>query len=125
MKIDYIEEVNDFGDSIVRLYNGSKTQSAKLKVAIEKIILKNRQSLLLNSLDFIEESDISLTFHIAMYDEGITSEDDENFNCHLTLTAYRKMIAFIIPFTKKDTKAFQRLYDADNNIDLMFVPSGT
>jgi hypothetical protein len=125
MKLDYIEEVNDFGDSIVRIYNGSKAQSSKFKAAIEKIILKNRQSLLLNSLDFIEEGEITLTFHIAMEDEGITTDDEENFNCHLTLTAYRKMVEMIIPFTKKDTKAFQRLYDADNNIDLMFVPSGT
>lgn len=125
MKLDYIEEVNDFGDSIVRIYNGSKTQSSKFKAAIEKIILKERKSLLLNSLDFIEESDICLTFHIAMDDEGITTEDDENFHCHLTLTAYRKMVELIIPFTKKETKAFQRLYEADNNIDLMFVPSGT
>lgn len=125
MKLDYIDEVNDFGDAIVRLYKGSKAQSSKFKAAIEKTILKNRQPLLLHTFDWIEESEITLTFHIAMADEGITTDDNENFNCHLTLTAYRKMVELIIPFTKKDTKAFQRLYDADNPIDLMFIPAGT
>ncbi len=125
MKIDYIDEVNDFGDTIVRLYNGNKAQSSKFKAAIEKYILKNRTSLLLNSLDFIEESPVTLTFYIALEDEGITTEDNKHFECRLTLTAYRKMVELILPFTKKETKAFQRLYDADNPIDLMFVPAGT
>ena len=125
MKIDYIDEGNDFGDSIVRIFHGNKAQSVKFKAAIEKTILKNRQPLVLNSLPFIEESEVNLTFLIALEDEGITTDDNENFFCYLTLTAYRKMVELITPFTKKDTKAFQRLYDADNNIDLMFVPSGT
>lgn len=125
MKIDYIDEVNDFGDTIVRLYDGNKAQSSKFKAAIEKYILKNRTSLLLNSLDFIEESPVTLTFYIALEDEGITTEDNEHFECRLTLTAYRKMVELILPFTKKETKSFQRLYDADNPIDLMFVPAGT
>lgn len=124
MKLEYLEDVNEYGDDVIRLYDFDKTQAAKLSSAIQNTVIENEQSLDLSSLDFIECVNCRLILHIAEDDEGILTHDQKVFFCDLTVSGYRNMICLMEPFTKKDTRSFQMLYDLDTEIDFLFSPYG-
>lgn len=124
MKLEYLEDVNEYGDDVIRLYDFDKTQAAKLSSVIQKTVIENEQSLDLSRLDFIECVNCRLILHIAEDDEGILTHDQKVFFCDLTVNGYRNMIRLMEPFTKKDTRSFQMLYDLDTEIDFLFSPYG-
>ena len=127
MKLEFIYEVNEYGDQLIRLYDFDKTEAAKFRDAINETIIKNQQSLDLNSLDFIEPVNCKLVLHIAEGEEedaGIMTQDNLLFFCDLGLDGYKKMVQLIEPFCKKDLRNFQMLYDLDTQIDFLFSPYG-
>jgi hypothetical protein len=124
MKLEYLEDVNEYGDDVIRLYDFDKTQAAKLSSVIQNTIIENEQSLDLSTLDFIECVNCKLILHISEDDEGILTHDQKVFFCDLTVNGYRNMIRLMEPFTKKDTRSFQMLYDLDTEIDFLFSPYG-
>ncbi|HEX8515440.1 MAG TPA: hypothetical protein VF868_04515 [Bacteroidia bacterium] len=124
MKLEYLEDVNEYGDSVVRLYDFDKLQAQLFKDAVNDSILKNSRSLDLNSLDFIEPVNCKLILHLAEEDEGILTDDKKVFFCDLTKSGYENMIRLIEPFCKKEMRSYQTLYDLDNEIDFIFSPYG-
>lgn len=127
MKLEFIYEVNEYGDQLIRLYDFDKAEAAKFRDAISETIIKNQQSLDLLSLDFIEPVNCRLILHIAEGEEedaGIMTQDNLLFFCDLSLDAYKKMVQLIEPFCKKDLRNFQMLYDLDTQIDFLFSPYG-
>jgi hypothetical protein len=125
MKLDYIDNVNNYGEDIVRLYDFKKEEALRFKEAIEETIIARNEELQLELLDFIEPRNCYLTLRLYDTDEGIQTLDNINFYCFLTLEAYKEMVKLIEPFCKKDTKAYQILYDIDTPIDFLFAPAGT
>ncbi len=125
MQIDFIHNINNFDESVVRLYNFDRFQSNEFKLAIEQTILTENEPLDLNTLPFVEVVMCNLVLRIADEDIGIEELEKATFYCDLTLDAYRKMVKLIEPFCKKESSAHQWLYDVDTHIDLLFVPSGT
>lgn len=45
MQLDYIENVNEYGDSIVRLYDFDKAQAEKFRQAIQQTIIAKKKNL--------------------------------------------------------------------------------
>jgi len=125
MELDYIDNINDFGEDVVRLYNFKKEEATLFCNAVQQTIITNKEELQLDLLDFIEPRNCYLTLRLSETDEGILTNDQINFYCFLTLEGYKEMIKLIEPFCKKDTKAFQILYDIDTPIDFLFAPAGT
>jgi hypothetical protein len=125
MKLDYIDEINEYGEDVVRLYEFKKEEAILFKEAIEKTIIKKQEELQLEGLEFIESRNCYLTLRLSESDEGILTLDNLNFYCFLTLDGYKEMIKLIEPFCKKDMKAYQLLYDIDTPIDFLFAPAGT
>lgn len=124
MKLDYIENINAYGDNVVRLYDFEMAEANKFSSLIQQLIT-NALSIDLSSIDFIEARNCNLILRICDTDEGITSENDVDFYCDLTVAAYKNMLKLIEPFCKKNTKAHQFLYDVDSSTDLLFSPAGT
>ncbi|MES2837733.1 MAG: hypothetical protein V4667_09430 [Bacteroidota bacterium] len=124
MKLDYIENINAYGDNVVRLYDFEMAEANKFSSLIQQLIT-NALSIDLSSIDFIEARNCNLILRICDTDEGITSENDVDFYCDLTVAAYKNMLKLIEPFCKKKTKAHQFLYDVDSPTDLLFSPAGT
>ena len=122
MKLDFLDEVNEYGDQLIRLYEFDKTEAEKLRKAIEENLIDKNISLDLTTLDFIEAVNCKLILHLAEEDEGIITQDHKVFFCDLTKEGYRKMLRLIEPFCLKDTRGSQILYDLDNPIDLLFAP---
>jgi len=125
MQLDFIENINAYEESVVRLYDFDKAQAIQFRDLIQHGIVDNKFKLNLSSFDFIEARNCNLIMGIGNDDEGIISADNETFYCILSLESYKKMILLLEPFCQKETKAYQYLYEVDTPIDLLFAPAGT
>lgn len=124
MKLEFIEEVNEYGDQMVRLFGFDKTEATRFRDAVQQVIIDQNKSLDLSSLDFIEITNCKLILHIAEEDEGIITQDYQLFFCDLTINGYKNMVRLIEPYCLKDSRSFQMLYELDTEIDFQFEPSG-
>lgn len=125
MGLDYIANINAYGENVVRLYAFDKSEAIKFRDLIEGTIVKGKRKLDLSTVDFIERRNCNLILGIYESDEGIFSMDGETFYCALTLDGYKNMLTLLAPFCKKDTKGHQYLYDIDNPTDFLLSPAGT
>jgi hypothetical protein len=125
MELDYIENINEFGENIVRLYNFDKSEAKLFRELIKDTIINRKHKLDLSQVDFIERRNCNLILGLFRTDEGILSKDNRTFYCILTLESYKNILKLLEPFCKKETKAHQFLYDIDNPTDFLFSPAGT
>lgn len=125
MELDYIDNINEFGENVVRLYNFDKCEAIKLRELIKDTIVNRKQKLDLSQVDFIETRNCNLILGLFKTDEGILSKDNKTFYCALTLESYNKILKLLEPFCVKETKGYQYLYDIDNPTDFLFSPAGT
>ena len=125
MKLDYIPNINTHNESVVRLYGFRKEVAGDFMYLLEERLLEDFGELDLSTVDFIEARNCNLVFRLSTDDEGIHSEDNKTFYCDLSEESYQNMIQLIEPFTKKDMRAHQYLYDIDNPTDLLFCPSAS
>ncbi len=125
MELDFIEDINEFGENVVRLYNFDKRQVIKFRELIKDTIVNRKQRLDLSQVDFIEKRNCNLILGLFKTDEGILSVDNKTFYCALTLESYNNMLKLLDPFCEKETKGYQYLYDIDNPTDFLFSPAGT
>ena len=125
MQLDYIHNINNSGEHMVRLYNFDMLQAIQFRKHIQDVILIKNKPLNINELDFIEARNCELTLRIADDDIGIVTEDTVLFFCDLTLEGFQEMVELLAPFCLKETKGYQWLYDIDSEIDFLFSPGGT
>jgi len=125
MELDYIPDINEYGENVVRLYNFDMNQAIKFRDLIKESIVNKKQKLDLSKVDFIEPRNCNLILGIFESDEGIFTFDGNAFFCALTLEGYIKMLKLLEPFCNKETKGHQYLYDIDNHTDFLFSPAGT
>jgi len=125
LELDFIDNINEFGENVVRLYNFDKFQAIKFRDLIKDTIVKRKQKLDLSQVDFIETHNCNLILGLFKKDEGIFSVDKKTFYCALTLEGYNNLLNLIEPFCEKDSKGYQYLYDIDNPTDFLFAPAGT
>ena len=123
MKIDYQENINEFGENVVRIYDFNKEEAGYFRDLIREIIVNRNLKLDLSQADFINTEKINIILGIYKEDEGILTEDNQTFFCLLTKVQYEKMLNLIEPFCHKESKGFQYLYEVDNPTDLLFVPA--
>ncbi len=125
MKLDYIENTNEYGDDMVRLYEFNREQSIKFKQFVQDFLDSGENQINLTEVDFIESRNCTLIFFISEEDEGIVSVDGLNFYCNLTRKGYKQMILLLDPFCKRETSGYQYLYDIDSPTDFLFSPAGS
>ena len=124
MELDYIENVNEFDEHVVRLYNFNQAEAIQFRDLILEVI-HNNHKLDLEKLDFVRSRNCNLVLGIFGSDEGIFSKDDETFFCALTKEGYQNIVKLLEPYCTQEKKTHQYLYDLDNNINLLFAPEGT
>ena len=84
MKIGYVKNINEYGESLLRLYNFDKRQSIQFRDMLLEVVVNRQQKLDLSTVDFIEEGDVNLVLGLFRTDEGILTRDYKNFICALT-----------------------------------------
>ena len=124
MELDYIENVNEFDEHVVRLYNFSQTEVIQFRDLILEVI-NNNIKLNLEKLDFIKTRNCNLILGLWDSDEGIFTKDNETFFCALTKEGYQNIIKLLAPYCTQEKRKSQYLYDLDNNINLLLAPNGT
>ena len=85
MELDYIENINEYGENVVSLYNFDKAQAIKFRDLIKDTILIRKHKLDLSHVDFIERRNCNLILGLFKTDEGILSKDNNTFYCMLTI----------------------------------------
>ena len=125
MQLDFIDNINEYGENVVRLYNFDKYEAIQFRDLIKVTIVERKQKLVLSEVDFIETRNCNLILGLFKTDEGIFSVDQKTFYCALTLEGYHNLLDLIEPFCNKDSKGYQYLYDIDNPTDFLFAPAGT
>ncbi len=125
MELDYIENVNEHEENVVRLYNFNKAEAILFRDLIKEVIINNKKRLDLSEVDFITPRNCNLIFGLFNSDEGILTKDNETFFCVLTLESYVHMVELIAPFCKKESRGYQYLYDVDTPTDLLFSPTAS
>ena len=125
MELDFRDNINEYGENVVRLYNFDKYEAIKFRDLIKDTIVDKKQKLVLSQVDFIETRNCNLVLGLFKTDEGIFSVDQKTFYCALTLEGYHNLLDLIEPFCEKDKRGYQYLYDIDNPTDFLFAPSGT
>ena len=125
MTLDYIDNINAYGENIVRLYGFDRAQADKFRQTIEQTIIINKKQLDLTTTDFIKARNCNLTLRISNEDIGIQTTDKVNFFCDLTIKGYEQMVSLLKPFCAKETIGYQWLYDIDTSTDFLFSPAGT
>ncbi|AWV97383.1 hypothetical protein [Arcticibacterium luteifluviistationis] len=125
MILDYLPEINNFGEKLIRLYDFDSKQAMAFAKVLKKVVIEDLQVLDLSTLDFIEKKNCNLILRLSYEDEGIRTNNEETFYCDLTLDSFVKMLELIRPFCTKETRSHQHLYDIDTPIDFLFSPLGT
>jgi hypothetical protein len=120
MKLKFLKNINEFEEHAIRLNDFDKVQAGLFLQIIQQLSTKRKTEIELSDYDFIESVNCRLILRISETDEGIVTEDLKHFYCDLTAEAYAEMGKLIEPFIKKETDAFQYLYDLDNPIDFIF-----
>ena len=123
MKIDYIENYNEFDENLVRLFAFDKAEAIKFRDLLIEVVILKKQKLDLSQVDFIEPVNCNLILGLFKTDEGILTKDNQTFFCILTLEGFQNMVKLIEPFCKKEARSYQYLYDIDNPTELLFSPS--
>ena len=132
MKLEFLDDISDGGrftgvvtDQLVRLFDFDRNQAAMFRQAIHQTIIEKGQSLDLSKLGFVETINCQLTLQLSDNSRGITSPDQYNFICSLTIHDYANMIYLLEPFCMTDSSGYQWLYDIDTPIEFLFSPDGT
>ena len=125
MELDYIENVNELDENVVRLYNFDKAEAIKFRDLIKDTIIDKKQKLDLSEVDFIKPRNCNLLFGLFKSDEGILTKDNQTFFCILTMKSFVNMVQLLEPFCQKESRGYQYLYDIDNPTDLLFSPTAT
>lgn len=125
MRLDYIEDTDEYGDDMVRLYDFKQVESIKFRQFVKDFLDSGEDQINLTEVDFIEPRNCALILCISDEDEGIVTNDGVNFYCNLTRSGYLKMILLLDPFCKRETSGYQYLYDIDSPTDFLFSPAGS
>lgn len=125
MKLEFLDEVNEYGDQVIRLFHFDKSEAIQFRDAVQNTIVDQNKSLDLLTLDFIEHINCKLILHLSETDEGIITMDYQTFFCDLTMDGYKNIVRLIEPFCIKESKSFVMLYDIDTQIDFLFSPYGS
>ncbi len=125
MKLDYVDGLNGYGENIVRLYDFGIEDTIAFRDTLVEFINNEIPYIKLTDLSFIEARNCTLALFKSEADEGIISEDDENFFCAMTIDGYKRMVELIEPFCYKETKSYQFLYELDILTDFLFSPAGS
>ena len=83
MQLDFIDNINEYGENVVRLFNFDKYEAIKFRDLIKDTIVERKQKLVLSQVDFIEIHNCNLILGLFKTDEGIFSVDHKSFfgNC--------------------------------------------
>ena len=123
MKLEFVANVNEYDEHVVKLSDFDSAQAKKLQSLINYLITDKDKFINITTLDFIQAVNCKMILRVAEEDLGIWTTDNIHFICDLTINGYKNIIKLIEPFCKRESKGYQYLYDLDTPIDFLFSGS--
>jgi hypothetical protein len=120
LKLEFLENVNEYDEHIIKLSDFDSAQAIQFRDWISHLITGKEKYLNITTLDFIKPINCKVILRVAEEDLGIWTTDKEHFICDLTIEGYKNIIKLIEPFCKRESKGYQYLYDLDTPIDFLF-----
>ncbi|MBL7892042.1 MAG: hypothetical protein JNL63_05390 [Bacteroidia bacterium] len=120
MKLEFLKNINEYNEHAIRLFDFNSSQANEFRHTIDGLIANREDHIDLSSLDFIQSINCKLTLRVGQSDEGISTVDELNFFCDLTINNYKNMMQLLSPFCRKESSGYQWLYDIDTPIDFLF-----
>jgi hypothetical protein len=124
MKLEFLKNINEYDEHAVRLSDFNSAQATLFHNSLVHFISNKNNYLDVSALDFITPVNCRLILRITSEDIGISTTDRVNFFCDLTLGTYRVMEDLLKPFSGKESKGYQWLYDIDTPIGFL-LSAGT
>lgn len=125
MKLDFKDNLNQYGDNILRLFDFKMAEAILLRDVIIKFLEGDNPYLKFDDLEFIESVGCCLTFAIHEEDLGVVTRDKKDFFCAMTKEGFEGILKLLQPYCEKECKGYQYLYDIDSHTDLVLAPVGT
>lgn len=120
MKLEFLKNINRYDEHAIRLSDFNSSQASLFSKAIYGLVADSKNNLDLSALDFIHHVNCHLTLRASIEDIGISTTDNVNFFCDLTINTYQNIIGLLEPFLRKESKGYQWLYDIDTPIGFLF-----
>lgn len=79
MKLEYLTDINEHNDSLIRIFDFKINEVALLKNEIQQKVIQNKSDLDFSEIEFIEQINCKLTLRVRVQDKGILSNDKYNF----------------------------------------------
>lgn len=126
MKLEYLQDTNQYGDPLIRLYDFNMLEVGDLQKEITEKIIKEKALLELHNLTFVAPINCKLTLRVSEEDHGITGNDIEGFYCDLTTERYAEMVEILEPFHRDITPGRSNwLYDLNVPCEFLISPDGS
>jgi hypothetical protein len=119
MKLEFSENVNEYDEHIIRLSEFDAAQVKKFQAWVNQLATGKETYINITTLDFMKAINCKVILRVSKEDRGIWTTDRVHFICDLTIEGYKKMISLLEPFSKKESKSYQYLYDLDTPIDFL------
>lgn len=120
MKLEFLKNVSAYDEHVMRLSDFNSSQALMFFGIINRLVRHSDTPVDLNTLGFIRSVNCNLVLRTAEDDIGISTEDNINFCCDLTVKSYKAIESLVEPFCKKESKGYQWLYDIDTPIAFLF-----
>lgn len=131
MKLEFLNDITHGGafpdaepKQLIRLFAFNVHEVIHLRDLIRKNLVETSSVLNLHHLNFIEPINCKLQFCISDFDIGISTTDNLDFKCQLTVKGYNEMIHFLEPFCDRDTSGYQWICEGESPIELLLSNGG-
>ena len=120
MKLEFIQNINGYDEHAIRLSDFNSSQAVMFFGIINRMVRHSDARIDLSSLGFIRPVNCNLILRTSADDAGISTADNVNFFCDLTVKTYQSIEKLVYPFCSKESKGYQWLYDMDTPIGFLF-----
>lgn len=120
MKLEFLKNINGYDEHAVRLSDFNASQAVMFFGTIDRLIRHSEDPICLSELNFIQPVNCFLTLRTSVTDQGVSTSDNVNFFCDLTIQSYQSIKSLLQPFCQKESKGYQWLYDIDTPIGFLF-----
>jgi hypothetical protein len=131
MKLEFLDDLSCGGkypdvitDQLIRLFDYTTDEVKAFSETITNELIKNKKSIEVDKLIFVQPINCTLKFELNQDDIGIVKNNSTDFSCQLTIKSFKDMISLLEPFTNDESSGYQWLCDSKTGIDLLFSQGG-
>lgn len=125
MKLEFIKNINGYNEHAVRLSDFNSSQAVMFFGTVDRLIRNSGSPLCITDFSFIQPVNCHLTLRTSVDDQGISTADNVNFYCDLTIKTYQSIKSLLQPFCKMNQKDINGFTISTRLSAFCFLPGKT